>query len=149
MNIFKKLFGSQTTSKETKQEENKNFDVLKYDGVRALRMQQFEYAAKCFVHAIELNADDLECRDYLSQAYISLGDLEHAYEQLQKISEKQSDNIAVLLRMAEVAYMMENYSTMADVCEKALLLDDKNVMAYYSMPKLITDRATLTMQHQC
>lgn len=39
MNIFKKLFGSQTTSKETKQEENKNFDVLKYDGVRALRMQ--------------------------------------------------------------------------------------------------------------
>ena len=25
MNIFKKLFGSQTTSKETKQEENKNF----------------------------------------------------------------------------------------------------------------------------
>ena len=67
MNIFKKLFGSQTTSKETKQEENKNFDVLKYDGVRALRMQQFDYAAKCFVHAIELNADDLECRDYLSQ----------------------------------------------------------------------------------
>ncbi len=60
MNIFKKLFGSQTTSKETKQEENKNFDVLKYDGVRALRMQQFEYAAKCFVHAIELNADDLD-----------------------------------------------------------------------------------------
>lgn len=135
MNIFKKLFGSQTTSKETKQEENKNFDVLKYDGVRALRMQQFEYAAKCFVHAIELNADDLECRDYLSQAYISLSDLEHAYEQLQKISEKQSDNIAVLLRMAEVAYMMENYSTMADVCEKALLLDDKNVMAYYLYAK--------------
>lgn len=31
MNIFKKLFGSQTTSKKTKQEENKNFDVLKYD----------------------------------------------------------------------------------------------------------------------
>ena len=135
MNIFKKLFGSQTTSKETRQEENKNFDVLKYDGVRALRMQQFEYAAKCFVHAIELNADDLECRDYLSQAYISLGDLEHAYEQLQEISEKQSDNIAVLLRMAEVAYMMENYSTMADVCEKALLLDDKNVMAYYLYAK--------------
>lgn len=97
--------------------------------------RQFEYAAKCFVHAIELNADDLECRDYLSQAYISLGDLEHAYEQLQKISEKQSDNIAVLLRMAEVAYMMENYSTMADVCEKALLLDDKNVMAYYLYAK--------------
>lgn len=32
MNFFKKLFGSQNTSKEVKEE--KNFDVLKYDGVR-------------------------------------------------------------------------------------------------------------------
>lgn len=58
MNFFKKLFGSQNTSEEVKEE--KNFDVLKYDGVRALRMQQFDYAAKCFVLALELNADDLE-----------------------------------------------------------------------------------------
>lgn len=77
MNFFKKLFGSQNTSEEVKEE--KNFDVLKYDGVRALRMQQFDYAAKCFVLALELNADDLECRDYLSQAYISLGDMQNAY----------------------------------------------------------------------
>ena len=31
--------------------------------------------------------------------------------------------------------MMENYSKMAEVCEKALLLDDKNVMAYYLYAK--------------
>lgn len=133
MNFFKKLFGSQNTSEEVKEE--KNFDVLKYDGVRALRMQQFDYAAKCFVLALELNADDLECRDYLSQAYISLGDMQNAYTQLMAISAAQPNNVAVLLRMADVLYMTEDYAAMAEVCEKALQLDSENIMTYYIYAK--------------
>lgn len=133
MNFFKKLFGSQNTSEEVKEE--KNFDVLKYDGVRALRMQQFDYAAKCFVLALKLNADDLECRDYLSQAYISLGDMQNAYTQLMAISAAQPDNVAVLLRMADVLYMTEDYAAMAEVCEKALQLDSENIMTYYLYAK--------------
>lgn len=133
MNFFKKLFGSQNTSEEVKEE--KNFDVLKYDGVRALRMQQFDYAAKCFVLALEQNADDLECRDYLSQAYISLGDMQNAYTQLMAISAAQPNNVAVLLRMADVLYMTEDYAAMAEVCEKALQLDSENIMTYYIYAK--------------
>lgn len=133
MNFFKKLFGSQNTSEEVKEE--KNFDVLKYDGVRALRMQQFDYAAKCFVLALELNADDLKCRDYLSQAYISLGDMQNAYTQLMAISTAQPNNVAVLLRMADVLYMTEDYAAMAEVCEKALQLDSENIMTYYIYAK--------------
>ena len=71
MNIFKKLFGGQKTTEEVKQEKEKDFDMVKYDGVRALRMHQFDLAAKSLEHALQLNAEDLECRDYLSQAYIS------------------------------------------------------------------------------
>ena len=48
MNFFKKLFGGRKTVVEEKHEEEKNFDVLKYDGVRALKQQQFDYAVKCF-----------------------------------------------------------------------------------------------------
>jgi LCP family protein required for cell wall assembly len=121
--------------KEEKVKEEKNFDVLKYDGVRALRMQQFDYAAKCFVLALELNADDLECRDYLSQAYISLGDMQNAYTQLMAISAAQPNNVAVLLRMADVLYMTEDYAAMAEVCEKALQLDSENIMTYYIYAK--------------
>ena len=116
MNIFKKLFGGQKTTEEVKQEKEKDFDMVKYDGVRALRMHQFDLAAKSLEHALQLNAEDLECRDYLSQAYISMGDLQKAYEQLQILSEAQTDNVAVLLRMADVAYMMENYTAMSEVC---------------------------------
>lgn len=133
MNFFKKLFGSQNTSEEVKEE--KNFDVLKYDGVRALRMQQFDYAAKCFVLALELNANDLECRDYLSQAYISLGDMQNAYTQHMAISAAQPNNVAVLLRMADVLYMTEDYAAMAEVCDKALQLDSENIMTYYIYAK--------------
>ena len=77
-----------------------------------------------------MNAEDLECRDYLSQAYISMGDLQKAYEQLQILSEAQTDNVAVLLRMADVAYMMENYTAMSEVCDKALHLDTSNLQTY-------------------
>jgi len=130
MNILKKLFGGQKTTEEVRETKEKDFDMVKYDGVRALRMHQFDLAAKSLKYALQLNAEDLECRDYLSQAYISMGDLQKAYEQLQILSEAQTDNVAVLLRMADVAYMMENYTAMLEVCDKALHLDTSNLQTY-------------------
>lgn len=88
MNILKKLFGGQKTTEEVRETKEKGFDKVKYDGVRALRMHQFDLAAKFLEQALQLNAEDLECCDYLSQAYISMGNLQKAYAQLQKIKEK-------------------------------------------------------------
>ncbi len=39
MNIFKKLFGGQKTTEEVRETKEKGFDMVKYEGVRALRMQ--------------------------------------------------------------------------------------------------------------
>ena len=76
MKFFKALFGSKEEKPEEKKkaEEAKNFDVLKYDGVRALRAGQAEFAIRCFTHALQMQ-DDLEIHDYLSQAYIRTGNL--------------------------------------------------------------------------
>ena len=65
MNFFKALFGSKVeTKQEKKEEENaKNFEVLKYDGVRALQTGQITYAMQCFSHALKLQ-EDLEIRDH-------------------------------------------------------------------------------------
>lgn len=132
MKFFKALFGSKEEKPEEKKkaEEAKNFDVLKYDGVRALRAGQAEYAIKCFTHALQMQ-DDLEIHDYLSQAYIRTGELPQAYEQLQKLAEAQPDNQQIFIRMANVAYMMEDYGAMAGACEKAMLIDDKNPEVMY------------------
>ena len=50
MKFFKALFGSKEEKPEEKKkaEEAKNFDVLKYDGVRALRAGQAEFAIRCW-----------------------------------------------------------------------------------------------------
>lgn len=132
MNIFKALFGGKEETREErkKEEQARNFDVLKYDGVKALKMRQPAYAVQCFTHALDLK-DDLECRDYLSQALIQNNELPKAYEQLQKLSEAQPDNPRILMRMAEVAYMMEDYNVMADACEKALMIDNENSLTYF------------------
>lgn len=75
---------------------------MKYDGVRALRAGQAEFAIRCFTHALQMQ-DDLEIHDYLSQAYIRTGELTLAYEQLQKLAEAQPDNQQIFIRMANVA----------------------------------------------
>lgn len=132
MNFFKALFGSKEERPEEKKatEEAKNFDVLKYDGVRAMRSGQVEYAIRCFTHALQMQ-DDLEINDYLSQAYIHTGELPQAYEQLQKMAEAQPDNGQIFIRMAHVAYMMEDYQAMTGACEKAMLIDGSNAEVMY------------------
>lgn len=136
MNFLKKLFGTtpETPAEETKEQLARHFDVLKFDGVAALRQHAFDYAIKCFNHALELQ-DDAETRDYLAQALIMSDDLPAAFAQLEKLSEIEPGNLKILLRMADVAYMMEDYDAMTDVCERANALDSEDVMVNYLYAK--------------
>ena len=139
MNILKKIFGvrqedCQPTPEDKKVCEARDFDILKYDGVKALKTNQVGYAVECFRHALDIR-EDLEIRDYLSQAYIATGDLPGAYSQLQKLAEAQPDNIDIFLRMAHVAYMMEDYAMMGSACEQALLVDQDSPAALYLCAK--------------
>lgn len=127
MNFLKALFGGKKEPAETpkKTENDKNFDILKYDGVRALRANQAAYAVQCLTHALQIK-DDLETHDYLSQAYLRTDNTQKAYEQLQILADARPDNLQILIRMAHVAFIMEDYEAMKNVCEKALALDDKS-----------------------
>ena len=145
MNFLKSLFGSKVENEEEKrrEEERKNFETLKYDGVRALQINQIEQALRCFSHALQLH-DDLETRDYYSQALIHNNDLPGAYAQLQKMVEAESDNLQIYLRMADVAYMMEDYVAMGNACEKAMLVDSENPQVLYRYAKACIGRDDLT-----
>ena len=132
MGFLKAFFGGRvsTPEEEKKEQENKQFDVLKYDGVRALRTGQADYAVKCFEHALQLQ-DELETREYLSQAYVATNDLAKADAQLEKLLEMQPDNVSLWLRKAEIAYMADNYDAMSEACEKASAIDGENATAHY------------------
>lgn len=131
MNFLKKLFGThhdETGEKETETKE-KNFDVLKYDGVRALHTGQYDYAIKCFRHALDIE-DDLEIHDYLSQAYIRNNELLPAYKELQVLADAEPDNQDIFIRMTSVAYMTEDYDAMVDACRHALEINKDNPVVY-------------------
>lgn len=141
MSFFKTLFGGgKSQADDSKDTVKRDFDVLKYDGVRALRSGHADYAVQCLEHALEINGD-LECRDYLSQAYISTGNLAEAYRQLACMAEARPDNAPIVLRMADVAYMMEDYDAMAEACAKALTIDDSEPLAYYLSARAAHGRA--------
>ena len=132
MGFLKTLFGGDDLSpEETKErEEARQFDVFKSDGVRAMRMGQVDYAEKCFRRALEIK-DDLEIHDYLSQVLVHQEKFDEGFDHLKLLAEAQPDNIHILITMAHVAYMKEDYTTMAEVCEKAMLLDKDNAQVLF------------------
>lgn len=132
MGFLKSLLGLGGDDATAKNDDNKSkeFDVLKYDGVRALRMGQNDYAVKCFEHALQIH-DDLETCDYLSQAYLRLGDLESSYLYLGRLAEAQPENEQIWLRMANVAYMREDYDAQQQMSNKALEVNPESAEAHY------------------
>jgi len=132
MGFWKSFFGGEEENpeEEKKNSEAKTFDLMKYDGVKAMRMGQFDYAEKCFCEALKIQ-EDLEVRDYLSQTLVRLNRLDEALEQLISITHAEPENVAMLLQAAHVAYMLEDYDQMKSLCEQALAVDGENAMANY------------------
>ena len=134
MGFWKSFFGGEPDSpeEERKNAEAKNFDLLKYDGVKALRLRQADYAIRCFREALKVH-DDAEVRDYLQQALVSTGRLEEALSELQSLLALSPDNVNVLFQAAHVAYMLEDYPQMAALAGHAVDVDGTNALAHYQL----------------
>lgn len=130
MGFWNSLFGGETNPEEEKRAaDERNFDLLKYDGVKAMRIGQYEYAVKCFEKALETK-EDAEVRDYLSRAFIRMGRLDDALEELKKLTMQEPDNIHLKMQAAGVAFMKEDYAEMTALCEQALTVDADNAMVH-------------------
>ena len=130
MGFWNSLFGGETNPEEEKRAaDERNFDLLKYDGVKAMRIGQYEYAVKCFEKALETK-EDAEVRDYLSRAFIRMGRLDDALAELKMLTVQEPDNIHLKMQAAGVAYMKEDYEEMIAICEQALDVDADNAMVH-------------------
>lgn len=134
MGFWKSFFGGeeQNPEEERKDAEAKQFDLMKYDGVKAMRIGQFEYAERCFREALKVH-DDLEIHDYLSQTLMHLNRMQESLEELLLISKEQPDNLSVLIQAAHVAYMLEDYTQMHSLAEQAQAIDPENATVHYQM----------------
>lgn len=136
MSIFKSLFGENDKTPETQKEKNdkKNFDILKYDGMRALRMGRLPYAIKCFEEAIAIE-DDMETLSMLVTAYTQSNRLDDARIILDRMVALDPDEIRGYLSLAGICYMQEDYEGMNNACQKALAINGDSPFALYLAAK--------------
>lgn len=137
MGFFKSLFTGKEETEEEKQEQQKQnqFDVFKYDGIQAQRIGKIDYALECFRRALDLQ-DDTETRVIYANALIAKDDLEAGAAQLEKVREKDPENIDVLLTLADLYFQLEQYEQMETLCNAALQVDDKVAATHYLLAKM-------------
>lgn len=135
MGLLSSIFGS-NKNEESQQarQEKKNFEILKYDGIRARNINQLPYAIKCFEEAITIN-EETETMEYLASAYLQSGRVEDARIMYDRLVEKEPENVKVLLSLASVCFIQEDYQAMEQACNKAISVDENNKTAYYLAAK--------------
>ena len=129
MGIFSSLFGG-----SKKNEEEKNFDILKYDGIRAMRIGKLTYALKCFEEATAIQ-EDLETMQHQANTYIRVNRMDDARQLMNRMTEIASDQPLVFQSLASLCYMQEDYKGMDEACRKALALNDQDPATYFLSAK--------------
>lgn len=132
MGFLKALFGGKEESAEEKaQKENeRKFDILKYDGVRARKAGEIEYAVRCFREALTYGKD-VETMSFLAEALVAGKKPEEAYEVLETQAELEPGRIGTRLSMAHVDEILQNFERMDHDCTAALQIDPDHANALY------------------
>ena len=131
MGFLSSLFGSNNNAESNIE---KNFDILKYDGIRALRIGKITYAIKCLKEALEIQKD-IETMNYLASAYIQVNQLDEAKNVIVSITDMEPNEPTHFLSLANLCYMMEDYQGMNEACNKVLSIDNQIPVAYFLSAK--------------
>jgi len=135
MGLFSSLFFQAKIEEDPQQKADlKNFDILKYDGIRAQRMGKTEYAAKCFTEALKIQRDS-ETMKYLISACYMLNRHDQALETLHKMVETGDEPVTALLMRANHFFMMGKYDEAAADCSQAIELEPDNYFAFFQLAK--------------
>lgn len=128
-NFLKSLFFGE--GHETAEEKaQKDFDVLKYDGIKALKIGKTAYAIRCFNEALKIQ-NDVEVLEHLVTAYGREDRTEEAIATTGQLLDVEPDNVAVLLLRANLNYTIERYADVIADCERAVELEASEVRAHY------------------
>ncbi len=136
MGFFKSFFSGKPDSPEEEQQKSKqkNFDIFKYDGMRAQRMGRTDYAIKCFTEALALQ-EDFETIGYLVQTYMQINRPEEARPLLERMAQLEPEHLSTFLNLANVCFTLEDYPAMAEAARKAIAIEEGNAMAHFLLGK--------------
>lgn len=135
-NFFKSFFSGKSETPESEKQKNdqKNFEIFKYDGLRAQRMGRPDYAVKCFIEALAIK-EEFETMGYLSQLYIQMGETAKARELLKKMAAMEPDVTSTFLTLTNVCFIQEDYQAMEEAANKAIAIEEGNAVAHYLLGK--------------
>lgn len=132
MNFLKALFGGheETAAECEQKKQDKHFDILKYDGVRAAQIGQADYAVRCFTEALKLKEDD-ETAHILAQVLLRINRPQEAYEVLDTLANKRPGNMEVLMAKGHAAYALERYDEVKALCAHVPVSDANGADALF------------------
>lgn len=136
-NFFTSLFSSsksEDTAEGKAKNDQKNFDILKYDGIRAQKIGQVAYAIKCFTEALNIQ-EDFETMNHLVSAYSMANQTEKALDTLNRMVEMEPEHIQTLLTRVSVLFMLDKEAEVIADCLRVIELDESNHLAWFLMAK--------------
>ncbi|MDR0981925.1 MAG: tetratricopeptide repeat protein [Culturomica sp.] len=139
-NFFTSLFSKKDKTEEIINEKNlkKNFDIFKYDGIKALKMGKIKYAVLCFERALHIR-EDSEVLNYLALAYKSEDFKEDAISIYSKLIGMEPDNALNYINRAELFLQLKEYEeTIAD-CKNAIALEPETTKSYLMLAQAYRD----------
>jgi len=134
MGFFSSLFFSKTEEDEQLKVDRKNFDILKYDGIRAQRMGKLEYAVKCLTEALKIQKD-FETMNYLITACYMLNRYDEALEAINGMVATGVEPAVTLFMRANLFFTMEKYAESAADCMQVLELKPDHHVACFQLAK--------------
>ncbi|MCD8265468.1 MAG: tetratricopeptide repeat protein [Tannerellaceae bacterium] len=136
-NIFRSLFSAFGNNNQKESEEKnvrKNFDILKYDGIRAQQIGKTAYAIKCYTEALSL-LPDLEVANYLVSLYTSVNQYDQALEVINNLLVSLPEEPDALYLRAYVYHLMKEEEKAVVDCEGMLQIVPENIPAYLLLAK--------------
>ncbi|MDR1879856.1 MAG: tetratricopeptide repeat protein [Tannerellaceae bacterium] len=134
-NFFKTLFSSSQevdAAEEKEKNDRKNFELFKYDGIRAQQMHRTEYAIKCYLKALSIQ-EDFETLNHLATAYIANHELEEALEALNRMIALDPEHTAPLFTRINVLFMLDREEEAIKDCMRVIESDASNPIAWFLM----------------
>jgi len=134
MGFFSSLF-SLSNEKDEQKENQRKFDILKHDGMRALNYRKVDYAVKCFTEALKIETD-FETMNYLVSAYMMLNEMEKALEVVNQMISENNEILNTLLLRVNILFNLEKFDDANNDCEKILDLEPDNYAALFYRGKI-------------
>ncbi|MCM1311583.1 MAG: tetratricopeptide repeat protein [Bacteroides sp.] len=136
MGFFKTLFTGKEDTPENERisKEKRDFDILKYDGMQALKMGKADYAIKCFEHALAIE-EDADIRRAFANVLIAGDRLEDAVEQYVRLHELLPADASVAIGLSDLYFQLEDYEKTEYWCNEALNIDSALARPHYVLAK--------------